>query len=801
MSYEAWRRRALLLLLTPALLMGREARAAQPLVAFNISRKPLTAAMIDFAVQAHISISTGKAGGCAPPAAPLVGRFGVEEGLQRVLAGTGCTYRLVDARAVEILPAPRRRAPDAEPPQPPPNPSLSELIVVATRQATPAARLAYPVTAVGGDTLSAQAIDGASALALFAPSMTVTNLGSGRDKILLRGLSDGPLTGRTQSMVGIYLDQTRITYNAPDPDLLLIDMAQVEVLRGPQGALYGAGSLGGVLHLATRQPDRSGASGWVSVGGALTAGGAPSDTLGAMFNTPILQGRGAARLVAYREEKGGYIDDAERGLRNVNRTVREGGRLNVSLDLNDTWRVTAGAVSQFISSDDTQYAVAGAPPYSRRNRVQEPHDNDFLEAHVDVAGDLGWSQAIWSTAIIRHQLVSRYDATAAPPVATPPGPSAFDDDQDTRSFVTEATLAAPADAAVSWLIGAFFASSRQDVNLGLTMVGGPQLFDERRRDRLEEGAVFGQATLPLVGGLSLTFGGRAFATESRISSRIRYPGLGAGLAFDGALRRSGFAPKLELAYQRTPTQLFYILGAEGYRVGGANTTGAPGQVFSDGGRQEPFRFYQGDELWSFEAGGRFSFLDDRLSLRAAVFEATWSNIQSDQLLASGLPFTANIGDGRNRGLEVEGVYRDGALTLRAAGLVNAPELDHANPAFPARADLGLAGVPNLSLSASAGYGWPLPGGQRVEVDGRYAYVGESRLTFDAVTSPKMGAYATGRLAASWVGKSWRATLALDNPANSRGDTFAYGNPFSLKVARQMTPLRPRTLSLTFRTGF
>jgi hypothetical protein len=139
--------------------------------------------------------------------------------------------------------------------------------------------------------------------------------------------------------------------------------------------------------------------------------------------------------------------------------------------------------------------------------------------------------------------------------------------------------------------------------------------------------------------------------------------------------------------------------------------------------------------------------------------------------------------------------------LRADVLVNAPELDHANPEFPARADLGLAGVPDVSGGISAHYAWPLAGGRSFELDGRYAYVGRSHLTFDAATSPRMGGYAVGRLAATLDSGRWRLTLAVDNPADQGGDTFAYGNPFTLRPTPQTTPLRPRTLSLPLRTTF
>ncbi|MBS0363296.1 MAG: TonB-dependent receptor, partial [Proteobacteria bacterium] len=233
-----------------------------------------------------------------------------DEALKRLLAGSGCTYRYIDQRAVEIVPAARPTSPPAmatPPTTKASDASISELIVVATRQATAADRLAYPVSLVTGRTLERQGLTDDNALATAVPAMVVTNLGAGRDKILLRGLSDGPLTGRTQSMVGIYLDDVRLTYNAPDPDLKLVDIEQVEVLRGPQGALYGSGSLGGVVHLVTARPDPTALAGTITAGVGFTADGSPSDDVEGVLNLPTPWAGGALRIVGYRELQGGYI--------------------------------------------------------------------------------------------------------------------------------------------------------------------------------------------------------------------------------------------------------------------------------------------------------------------------------------------------------------------------------------------------------------------------------------------------------------------------------------------------------------
>jgi outer membrane receptor protein involved in Fe transport len=772
---------------------------------FDIPRKALGPALIDLAITASVSISNEAASRCAPLGQPTVGRFTLEGALDHLLTGTGCGWRLRGPNAVEIvvIPAtPPRQARRADAPAASTS-DLDELIVVATRRPTRADRLAYAVSSVDRAALLAQGVKDAADLAATTPSMTVTNLGPGRDKILLRGLSDGPLTGRTQSMVGIYLDDVRLTFNAPDPDLKLVDVAQVEVLRGPQGALYGAGSLGGLLHLVTVQPDRTSRGGWGSATAGATNGGGASNVVEGALNMPLLDGHAAARAVAWRDEAGGYIDDTRLGLKNVNRSVRQGLRLAAVVDVSSDWTVSAGFVSQAINSSDTQYAFAGQPAYSRDIAVQEPHDNDFAEGHVGLQGSLAWADFKWTTAVVNHHLSSRYDATTAPPVVIAPGPAAVDDDNSIRALVSEAVLTSRPGARVQWLAGLFIGDSRQDADLRLTRLtpNPTAAFSEVRRDELDEAAMFGDLILPLPGEFNLTLGGRLFSAQVRTDSTDVRNSSGARSAFSGKLSHAGFAPKIVLAYAPQAPWLAYVEASEGYRSGGFNTTGAPGQVFSPSGGAAPSRLYAGDELWNLEAGVRLNALQDRLTLRAAVFQATWTNIQSDELLPSGFPFTANIGDGRNIGLEIEGWYASGPLRLRANLLLNDPELRRANPIFPVRTELGLAGVPRISGGLTVHYAWSLPMGRAFALDGRVGYVGRSRLTFDNLTSPSMGGYATSRLAASFDAAPWTLTLAVENLTDARGDTFAYGNPFTLRTAGPVTPLRPRTASATLRVAF
>lgn len=773
-------------------------------MAFAIPAGPLKAAATTFALQAHVSIDLGAAQRCGPSPG-FSGRAEAGAALAALLRGGGCEARLVAPRAYKIIPIPppSSRPPVAPAPRPQSEdaPPLAELVIVATRRLAVADRLAYSVSALDEHAATARGVRDAGDLALTVPSMTVTNLGPGRDKVILRGLSDGPLTGQTQSMVGIYLDDVRLTYNAPDPDLLLVDIGQVEVLRGPQGALYGAGSLGGVLQLRTHRPDPKAFDAWASVAASTTRGGQAGGLASAMINAPLLNGRAAVRLVGYAERQGGYIDDLSQQKSDINSTRRSGVRVSAKMTLGANWAAEAGIASQWINSKDTQYADQGVGTYVRRNRVAEPHDNDFLEVHVAAQGGLLGQDAKLTLAAVRHDLSSRYDASAAPPVPAPLGAAvAFDDANHVGAVVAEASLASRGAGRIQWQMGAFLARTRQGRDGLVVLVDQPAtpLARETRRDVLAEGALYGEAIGDLGDGWSMTLGGRVFATRSEASSQAAGPG--ASAQFRDAQTYVGFAPKVVVSFTPSASLLVYVQAAEGYRSGGFNTAVVPTQVFDSAGG-EPQRRYDGDELWSYEAGAKWSWLEGRLRLRAAAFLASWRNIQSDQLLPSGLAYTANLGDGRNLGLEFEGSYRRGGLRLDANFLLNHPELESANATFQGSKELSLAGAPKGSASLAASYEWSLGTVWRAGVDARTAYVGRSRLSFAGASDPSMGGYATTRLAARLWSDRLTVGLAADNLLDSAGDTFAYGNPFTLRLAPQSTPQRPRMISLEIRARY
>jgi len=782
------------------------AHAAAPPRAFDIPAKPTGEALIDFAVQAAVSIDTGAAGGCGGRSRAVRGRFTPEAALAQLLAGGRCTFVVIDARTFRVQPRHDRPAP-APPPRPDAaGPPVDELVVTATKREVLIDRSPYALSSLSRRDLERQGAADLSDLASQLAGITLTNLGSGRDKILIRGLSDGAFTGRTQSTVGLYLDDVPITYNAPDPDLRLVDMDRIEVLRGPQGTLYGAGSIGGVIHMVTRKPDLDGWAAAIGAQGQLTQSGSPSHAVDWMLNIPIVRGRLAVWAVGYSEIQGGYIDDAGLGLKNVNRTSRAGGRMALRYAATPNWTLSLGLAYQGISSADTQYAQGGLSRYQRDNSVREPHDNDFNHGFATLEGQTAWGRLKISASQVNHSLTSRYDATLALAAFLPgaAGAAAYDENDKMELFVTEATLSSTRPGRLQWLAGLFFSTGEETLTADLRSPpgAGAAAYREVRTDEIGEIAVYGEATYALTSRLSVTGGLRAVQASRRVASTVA-TALAPDRGFDGRFDVDNLAPKAVVSFQASDRLIVYGQAAEGHRIGGFNTSGPAGQVFPEtGAGPQPDRRYSPDELWSFEVGAKLVLNGGRIRLRTAAYYATWYNIQSDQYLPSGLPYTANVGDGVVSGLEAEGDWRLGdRWTLRGAMLLNNPELTHRDETAATADDVGLPGVPRVSASAAVDYRRPLTGSLAVVAGAKAAYVGPSHLTFEQASSARMGGYLTGRLSMGLESPRMRLTFFVDNPANTAADTFAFGNPFSMRSVQQVTPLRPRTVGLAFNWAY
>lgn len=773
---------------------------------FNIPRQRVSDALLDLALQSRRSLG-GDIAACRGLSPAVTGAMTLEAALSRLLAGTGCTSTIGSNGAVFI----RRAAVTSRPTAPhavasPARPlpvdvsQLSDIVVTAERRPDTAQQSPSALTAISGDRIGLADVTDLTEVGSLVAGMTVTNLGSGRNKILLRGMSDGAFTGLTQSTVAIYLDLAPITYSAPDPDLKLVDIDRVEVLRGPQGTLYGTGPIGGVVRIVTNRPDTDNVSLDLSATQSATHTGGENSDYSATANVPLLAGRLAVRGSLYKESFGGYINDVNLNLHRVNDGSRRGGRIALGAQISQGWTATAGYVHQSIDTEDTHYVYRVLGGLTRANLVREPHRNDFDETYVTLNGQGNWGRFDASVADIRHSFTSRYDASSALINFGSFGRiGALDEDKDIHLVVGEMTLHSPEVGPLRWLAGAFFSTSAtrgQTTLSALRPLPEQIIYTEDRKDELDELAIYGEVSLDLTPSLTATAGARfygfGYSAVSDVAQR------GEHRLFDGQGEVAGLSPKFGLSYRARPDLSFYAQISQGHRTGGFNTAGPIGQMFI-GRIGMPAREYRSDTLWNYELGAKARLWQGRVQGRVAAFVSRWDDIQSDQFLPSGLAYAVNVGDGANKGIELETNWRvtDG-LELRFNTLLADPKITRPSAVFNSRGDAGLPGVPAISANLNSSYRRHIWRDLVFTADGSVAYVGASRLTFDASRRYRMGDYVTGRLSTGIEADNWSATAFVDNPFDTEANTFSFGDPFRLPEALATTPLRPRTIGLTLR---
>lgn len=775
------------------------AMAADP-AHFAIPAQPLADAVLVFGGQASVSIGSGRAAECGPARA-VHGDYEIEDALTRLLTGTGCTWRRVDAHAFVIVrtavgvPRPWRRPAPAPPSvsDGPPT-QLDEVVVTATKEDLALSQLPYALSVQGGQDFDTATRRDTAELATRLSGLTVTNLGPGRNKVFVRGLADGPLTGQTQAMVGLYLDSTRLTYDVPDPDLRLIDIERVELLRGPQGTLYGAGTIGGILQIVTRPPDLATYGADIFVGGTIAEGTGVSRSSDVVLNAPLIRDRLAVRAVGYGEVIAGSIDDANLGLENTGETVRQGVRLALLWRIDPAWSLTLGHVDQALHSNDSQYAFVALGGARRALSLREPSRNDFDGLSATLSGDLGWARLKIDTATQNHDLDRRYDATMAAAGFGGVGVTAYDERDTIAARVTEATLSSPRNGRLSWLAGVFATEYTHNRSAGLTQLSpGRLLYDASRQDHTDEVALYGQASWALSDRLRVTAGGRLFRLDVKTRATAHQSGVVSDFLDDAQVDR-GFAPKIVVEYALRDTVLVYAQSSEGYRGGGFNTGATLGQVYGSSGGLQPYRRYRSDELISYETGARIRAWNDSLALRLAVFAVDWRAVQSDRIGANGLPFTGNLGHARTVGLDGELAWTGGPWRIDANLTIDDPNLNAPDPGSPLPTGDDLSFVSSSVVNLTVRRDLTLVS-HPAWIGGSLGYVGGSTLILSSTERASSGGYWTSGLSTGVDFDTWGLSARIDNLLGQNGDTFAYGNPFLVGRVDVTTPQRPRALSI------
>lgn len=770
-------------------------------VAIDIPAQSVNQALVALALKTGVSIGGIDPARCGPLSRAVRGRLTPERALRGMLASSQCDVKRIDARTFRLDLRPK---PPRAPVQLSPAEAFDTEEVLVTRRPVRTELLPRAVSVVSGGAIIQNDFDLAK-LATRVPGMTITNLGPGRNKIMLRGVSDSILTGRTQSTVGLYLDDSPLTYNAPDPDLLLVDVARVEVLKGPQGALYGQGSLSGVVRVVTNRPRLDRFEADVGAGLGVTAGGDTSWRATLLANAPLIRDTLAVRAVAYKDESGGFIEDVVDGRAITNATRRVGGRAALTWAIDDRFQLETSLAAQSLSSDNSQYVLDSTTPFRRQLDVAEPHDNRFLNLSVGLEGKLEKGTLKLFVNHLRHDISTGYDAgpvrtqlLSGSAVALPSADALlYDEDQSLELTTAEFSLMSPSNQRLRWLIGMFLARADENFHPRLSDVNGiNEAYAEMRSERVDDLAGFGHVIYDFAPKWTVSLGLRLTGSRRETYSVIRDVALN-GYAASAVVREdtsaSRFAHTLVVNYTAREGMIFYAQTADGFRTGGFNT-------LTQGTAAEPST-YLGDALTSLEAGMKLNTPDRKLRLTATAYRIHWRDIQSDQWRSNGLPVTVNIGDGVNTGVEVEADWRVTTdVVLHGAVLVNDPKLSQPNPLYLADKDSGLPFIAKHYYALSADWtqhvlNW------KVQNSATVSYRSRAPLNYGPLRDVYTGGYALLDVSSFLDLGQVRIGARVNNLTDVRSNSFAYGNPFSVNGPRQITPLRPRTVWVSVNRQF
>lgn len=752
--------------------------------------------------QARISIVVPDASLWSRAVPALRGRLSAKAALAAIAARAHAHVEPIGAQSWRLRPAPPaapRPLPRPKPPSPPPPAPQpdGDIVVTASKRDTTQDNFAGQVSSIPGGELERGGAGGTDRLVQRLTSVTSTYLGAGRNKLFIRGIADSSFTGPTQATVGQYYGDLRLSYNAPDPDLRLADLAAVEVLEGPQGTLYGAGSLGGLIRLVPNPVALDRAAGSVVVGTSATMHGGPGLDAQAVLNVPVVTDRLGVRLVATDAIEGGYIDKPLLGRADVNRTRIEGGRATAHLEIGSGWSAELIGIGQRIHGADSQYADRDGAPLTRLAPVTEGFRADYGQAQAVIAGQIGAVRFRSTSGLTAHDLLERYDAT-------PPGgpPRLFVQANRTRMQANETRAWQSAPDGSGWLAGISYVHNQTRLR---RLLGAPDAPAPTTGvvNSVREWTAYGEGSIRPLPGLLLTGGLRA--TRSTLDGS---PEDVAATARDGeTAQRSqtivlpGASALVDVA-RRTKLFLRY---QQGFRPGGL-------AIESDYVRQ-----FRNDRVATIEAGVRHG--SPLADLSVTVARASWRDIQADFIDGLGLPSTANIGNGRLwtveatgtlrpvGGLRLEGAvsYNDGRIeepSSRLLALIATPELPPGAAATRAQASARLEQIPNIAkVTARAGatYHHDL-GAAGLTVDGWLRYVGSSRLGVGPVLGQRQGSYLDTEVTARLAFARFGVTAGVSNLLDTRGNRFALGTPFATG-RDQVTPLRPRTFRIGLDTRF
>lgn len=788
-----------------------------------------------------------------------VGQFTPSEALEKVLSGTGMTYRYVDAHTLTVVPiAGAERTPPAATPSAPapstpsqddgkegkksssqgfrtaqvdqgqasgtaavasPNASpasssaLEQVVVTATRRSESAQNVPMSISAVSQADLENAGATRAADIVNMVPGLAYTENSVGQAVLAIRGIQTSAVTGNVQQPVEIYYDDVPIldmTIPWTVPALQLFDVNRVEVLRGPQGTLFGAGALSGALRVITNKPDLTAYHAAFEGDLTSTDGGGAGGAANLMVNAPLIPDQLAVRGVFYYDYTPGWIDNPTLGEKRTNSAKVSGGRIETKWKPVDNFELVATAAQEDTVPHDSNYVPYGSNSDVADNRVRNYNTDHLKILNLAATYSMPWASLTSSTSYLDRTATSSLDFSGEASeldglMAIAPLIDLF----HTNDFLQEVRLASSQEHPFKWLVGGFFENYNFNDCETITQAGvaglgyNPSNYLESIciHTKIADQAGFAEASYDLLDDLTLTAGAR----YSRYSiTTTEYGALNGSDLFDGPpftlqrrAKNSAVTPKVSLSYKLNKEAMVYVLADKGFRTGNANLAPA----------KDPFtgmalpQSYAPDELWNYEVGAKMTFFD-RLRINADVFYIDWKKIQLQvRAPVSGIPYTDNAGTARSKGVELQVVGKPTkSMEVGTSLAYTDAKLVSVSPGVAAEVGDQLPGSAPFTAYVYGQYDFPVFDSADLSLRADYSFTGREYTTLDNKNNPtalNYGNYsAIGAEATLHVGR-YQVGLFGSNLANSRKRVSA----------RDMFPevdevlQTPRTLGIRFRAAW
>lgn len=779
------------------------------------------------------------------------GEMTSEEALTRLLYGTGLTFRSFGDNGVSIVPVSRassssdagamNRAPespawlhdlrlaqvDEGPGAPSSSPqdahaleryqqqvsTLEEVVVTAQKRAERLIEVPQSVSVLSVDDLGKGGATQFRDYADTVAGLSLKTLGAGVTQVSLRGVTTGFDIGPT---VAIYIDD--VPYGSSSAfadgsqralDLALFDLERIEVLRGPQGTLYGSSAIGGLIKYVTVGPDMEQFAGSARTGLSSTRDGSLNYNGVLSVNAPLVEGKLAARASGFYSRNGGFIDNVTLGRDDIDRSETYGGRVDFLLTPTESLSLRLAALLQNISRDGestANFSLAGTPldgSLEQRRVLPEPFDQRLRIFSGTVTYDLGSAELTSISGYQTSRVQAYFDGSAVYSgfcvfQGDTCGGAGVPSGSDTDKFTQEVRLASQGDASIQWLGGLFYTHEKSKRNLAfdlrdLSLQPIPnELYNLSAPSTYEEYAVFGDLTYRLTEQFDVT-GGLRYA-----NNRQSYTQNASGL-FIGPLptHRSEEDVVTYLAnvrYHMSEHATAYVRYATGYQPGGPNL------VPRDPITGEPIapETFDAGRLKSYEIGYKAESAERRFAIDVAAYYIEWSDIQV-QAAVNGFGYFANAPGGATvKGMElslratpVDAFTMNGALAYQDA------RMSEADPDLQAAEHERLPGVPRFTATLNAEYG--LSAAWQPKLGATLRHVTKRNSSFDgSLTFPQyhLPEYTVVDVRAGFTVQAVDAQFYVNNVFDERGQMSAYTQFGPPRVA--IVPARTFGVSLSTR---